>query len=196
MRRLAKHRPSPAMIVALIALFVSLGGAAFAAGILPKNSVGSKQLKKNSVTSVKVKDASLKAADFAAGQLPAGAKGATGATGPKGATGEVTPGTFLGGKVTAQFEAAAADLANGANQSYAVFCPAGQIATGGGGRGDDTLSEETILTNTRPAISASNTEPPTDGQSFTGWRITIVNPAGGAASGIKPEVWVICAALP
>jgi hypothetical protein len=25
-----------------------------------------------------------------------------------------------------------------------------------------------------------------------GWRITVVNPTGGAASGIKPEVWVVC----
>jgi len=77
-----------------------------------------------------------------------------------------------------------------------VFCPAGQQAIAGGGRGDDTLSEETILTSTRPAISAGNTEPPTNGQSFTGWRITVVNPAGGAVAGIKPEVWVVCVAAP
>ena len=76
---------------------------------------------------------------------------------------------------------APADLANGANQSYSAFCPAGQQAIAGGGRGDDTLSEETILTNTRPAISAGNPEPPANGQGFTGWRITVVNPIGGAA---------------
>jgi hypothetical protein len=95
--------------------------------------------------------------------------------------------------VTVQFEQAAADLANGANGNYDVYCPAGQVGIAGGGRGDDTLSEETILTNTRPAISSSNTEPPHNGQSFAGWRITVVNPTGGAATGIKPEVWAVCA---
>jgi hypothetical protein len=95
-----------------------------------------------------------------------------------------------------QFEQAAADLANGANGSYDVYCPAGQQGIAGGGRGDATLSEETILTNTRPAISAGNTEPPVSGGSFTGWRITVVNPTGGAASGIRPEVWAVCAPAP
>jgi hypothetical protein len=70
------------------------------------------------------------------------------------------------------------------------------LAIAGGGRGDDTLSEQTILTNTRPAISSSNTEPPLAGQSFTGWRITVVNPTGGAASGIRPEVWAVCVPVP
>ena len=47
--------PSPAMLVALIALFIALGGAGYAALKVPKNSVGSKQLKKNSVTAKKIK---------------------------------------------------------------------------------------------------------------------------------------------
>ena len=43
--------------------------------VLPKNSVGAKQLKKNAVTAAKVKNGTLLAADFKAGQLPAGSKG-------------------------------------------------------------------------------------------------------------------------
>jgi hypothetical protein len=80
--------------------------------------------------------------------------------------------------------------------SYGAFCPAGKQAIGGGGRGDNTLSEQTIITNTRPAISSTNTEPPLAGQGFTGWRITIVNPAGGDLTGIRPEVWVVCVDAP
>lgn len=76
-------------VIACVALFVALGGAAFAATQLPKNSVGTKQLKKGAVTSVKVKDHSLQAADFA-GQLPAGPKGDRGAPGAPGEPG--TPG--------------------------------------------------------------------------------------------------------
>jgi hypothetical protein len=77
--------------VSTIALFVVLGGGAYAAVTLPKNSVGTKQLKKSAVTSVKVKDRSLLATDFKAGQIPAGAKGDTGAAGVKGDTGATGP---------------------------------------------------------------------------------------------------------
>jgi hypothetical protein len=92
MKLLRAHKPSPAMVVALIALFLALGGTSFAAVALTKNSVLSKHIRNgqvkradlgaNAVNSVKVLDASLLAQDFAAGQLPKGEKGDTGATGP------------------------------------------------------------------------------------------------------------------
>jgi len=85
------HRPSPSMVVALIALTVALGGTSYAAIKLPKNSVGAKQIKNNAVSGAKVKDGSLFANDFAAGQLPRGAKGDTGLTGATGATGVQGP---------------------------------------------------------------------------------------------------------
>jgi hypothetical protein len=43
------------MVVAYLALFVALGGSAYAVKQLPKNSVGPKQLKKNAVTTQKVR---------------------------------------------------------------------------------------------------------------------------------------------
>ena len=199
-----------ANITSLCALVFAMGGTSYALSIA-KNSVGSAQIKKgavansdlrtNAVSTAKVKNGSLLAADFAANQLPRGATGATGPRGPQGVPGTPgTPGapgaTGTTGAATVSMTVAPADLANGANQSYSAFCPAGQQAVAGGGRGDDTLSEETILTNTRPAISSSNQEPPTNGLGFTGWRITVVNPIGGAASGIRPEVWVVCVAAP
>ena len=46
--------PSPAMAVALIALIVALGGTSYAAFMLPKNSVGTKQLKNGAVTTKKL----------------------------------------------------------------------------------------------------------------------------------------------
>jgi len=48
--------PSPALVISLIALFVALGGTAYAATSLPNNSVGTKQLKKNAVTAPKIKN--------------------------------------------------------------------------------------------------------------------------------------------
>jgi hypothetical protein len=64
--------------VALVALFVALGGTSYAAVAL----------KKNSVTTKHVRDGTLKRADFARGQLPgAGAAGRDGSAGRDGAPG-------------------------------------------------------------------------------------------------------------
>jgi hypothetical protein len=46
-------------VVSLIALFVALGGGAYAAGVLPPNSVGRSQLQSNAVTSEKIKSNSV-----------------------------------------------------------------------------------------------------------------------------------------
>ena len=54
MHRVFAYRPSPAMAVALVALFVSLGGSAYAALSPPKNSVGTAQLKNGAVTATKL----------------------------------------------------------------------------------------------------------------------------------------------
>jgi hypothetical protein len=86
-----RMRLTYANVMSSIAVFLVLGGAAFAAVQLPKNSVGTKQLKKNSVVSSKVKNGSLQAADFGAGQLPAGPQGPQGAQGPKGPQGPQGP---------------------------------------------------------------------------------------------------------
>jgi hypothetical protein len=78
---------SYANVVATLALFVALGGGAYAAITLPKNSVGTRQIKNDAVTSSKVKNGSLLSGDFKAGQLPAGipgSQGPKGDTGPKG----------------------------------------------------------------------------------------------------------------
>lgn len=74
--------------VALIALFIALGGVSYAATRLPKDSVGTRQLIANAVISGKVKDGSLLKRDFRAGQLP---RGATGPAGPTGLTGDEGP---------------------------------------------------------------------------------------------------------
>lgn len=70
---LTRHRlkaPSPALVIALLALFIALGGSSYAAIVaLPKNSVGTKQLKANAVTGVKIKDGAVTAAKINAAGL-------------------------------------------------------------------------------------------------------------------------------
>ncbi|MFM8762606.1 MAG: collagen-like protein [Solirubrobacterales bacterium] len=75
-------------MVALLALFVALSGASYAAVQLPRNSVGSKQIRSNAVVSSKVRNGSLRAEDFMAGQLPRGERGERGETGERGPAGE------------------------------------------------------------------------------------------------------------
>jgi hypothetical protein len=87
-QRLRPHRPSPALVIALLALFVALGGTGYAALKLPKNSVGNKQLRKNAVTSAKIKNGSLVSGDFKKGQIHAGPRGLQGERGPQGIQGE------------------------------------------------------------------------------------------------------------
>jgi len=87
------RRPSAATVIASLALLVALGGTGVAAVSVafPRNSVGNAQLKKDAVTSIKVKNGSLLKADFKAGQLPAGAPGPAGPAGPPGAAGAAGP---------------------------------------------------------------------------------------------------------
>ena len=59
-----------ALVVAVCALLVAVGGTGYALAAIPKHSVGAAELKKNAVRSKAVKDHSLKTKDFRAGQLP------------------------------------------------------------------------------------------------------------------------------
>ena len=103
---------SPALVIAMIALFVSIGGVGYAASTvgtrdIRNGAVTAKKLHRGAVTASKiaergvragriargavrsfqVKDGSLLARDFKSGQLPAGPRGARGPTGQQGPQG-------------------------------------------------------------------------------------------------------------
>jgi hypothetical protein len=103
--RFVSRRPSPALIVSLVALFIALGGTSYAAITLaPRNSVGSAQVINGSLQTLdlsKKAKTALKGARGARGPAgetgsigaagPAGAAGVAGAAGPAGATGPAGP---------------------------------------------------------------------------------------------------------
>jgi hypothetical protein len=64
------RRPSAALVVACLALAISLSGVSYAAVTLKRNSVGTVHLKRNAVTSTKVKNGTLQKADLRAGLVP------------------------------------------------------------------------------------------------------------------------------
>jgi hypothetical protein len=86
LRKLFGHLSGNA--VAYLALFVALGGTSVAAVSLKNGSVKGKHISRNAVSSPKVKDRSLLARDFAAGQLPRGKPGQPGQPGQNGAPGQ------------------------------------------------------------------------------------------------------------
>ena len=101
------RRPSPAMVVACLALLVALSGTGIAAATqVARNSVGTPQLKDSAVTNAKIRNnavnsskvaaRSLLRSDFAPGQLPAGPIGPQGPAGPQGATGPTGPAGVIG----------------------------------------------------------------------------------------------------
>lgn len=108
MRKLALRRPSPALVVACIALLIALGGTSIAAVTqVPKNSVGANQLKNNAVTNPKMANNAVKAPELASNAVVAAKIASNAVTSPKIAANAVTGAKIADGSV------AAADLASG-----------------------------------------------------------------------------------
>jgi hypothetical protein len=89
MRRI--RRPSPALVVACIALLVSLGGTSVAAvSQLAANSVGTAQLRNNAVVTAKIKSGGVTATDIAANAVQSAKINASAVTSAKLANNAVT----------------------------------------------------------------------------------------------------------
>jgi hypothetical protein len=74
MRNSSRFRPSPALVISLIALFVSISGVAWAAATIGTNdiknsAVTAKKLHKNAVTKKKIKNNAVNGAKVADGSL-------------------------------------------------------------------------------------------------------------------------------
>jgi hypothetical protein len=139
MRKLGLRRPSPAMAVALLALFVALAGSATAASLIKGSDIAP-----NAITSSKVKNHSLKSRDFRAGALPRGLRGFTGAPGSPGKPG--SPGTpGKPGPTVLHTYANQFDNPDGEQSFGFADCAAGEYATGGGVVTDsETVGEQSV----------------------------------------------------
>src|SRR3990172_3558431 len=166
MTRIFRRRPSPAMIVACIALLVSLGGTSIAAvSQLGPNSVGTPQLKNGAVTNAKVRNNAINSAkvqnrsllrgDFAPGQLPAGPTGPQGPTGPAGPAGVIGPITVR----TASISVEGGTAENGAYVTRRIqrLCDGNERAISAGTSwSDDALDRELVTVETDPQLNAQN----------------------------------------
>jgi hypothetical protein len=94
-------KPSPALVISIIALFVALSGSAYAAA-----KINGKNIKQGTVTSKQIKNSSIKKVDLAKDARIAGPKGDAGANGKDGLS--VLEGTLPPGKtITGNWSAAA-----------------------------------------------------------------------------------------
>jgi hypothetical protein len=212
MFRSLREKVSFANAIATLALFVALGGGAYAAIALPRDSVTSKQIAPGAVGSSEVRDASLRRSDFRAGELPAGDQGPAGPFGPPGPAGP------------AGLQGAAGDPGPaGPKGDPGVPGPTGPPGESGPAPPPPpppaktvysrTITPDPALAPSQPQsgtvscgdfqratgggyrsgvgtiIDASESSPATSGSTPTGWTITFRRES---ANGDQPVVYVIC----
>jgi hypothetical protein len=164
-------RPSPAMFIACLALAVSLSGVGYAATAVPRNSVGTAQIRNNAIVGLKVKDGSLLAADFRPGEVPAGPagpkgdKGDAGDRGTKGDKGDKCDPGLPGTSGYSVRQAVSGPLTTNAFTSVTALCASGKVV-GGGGNVNGVYPDG-------HAASIIKSEP---NNTNTGWTVTMANP--------------------
>ena len=180
--------------VALLALFLAMGGTSYAAVTLPRNSVGSMQIRNHAVTLAKLNPKALSRLHGVAGVIgPTGATGATGAQGANGAQGATgatgtqgpkgDPGPSGVGK-TLTVRRNATDIPSGVLVQEQAACSPGEVAVGGGasaGAGDGSGNSGVSLQTNRPT--------PTSGTP-TGWLAIAENET---AVTVHFTVYAVCA---
>jgi hypothetical protein len=177
------------MVVALIALFVALGGSAYAAVNLPPNSVGAKQLKNGAITPAKIQNGAVTNSKIQNGAVTNAKIGNDAITSANVMAGSLLPadfaaGTFPGPPVVRSSSTA---LFTGGTSSIVAQCLPGEYAMGGGVSVRGGGSSGAVITDNAPE-GPGNTGPPPDGNPATGWR-------GSAESSTGPIsllVWAIC----
>jgi hypothetical protein len=194
MRRFKLSMPSPAMIVACLALIAALGGTAYAA--IAKNSIKSRQIAPKAVKTSDLADNAVKEAKIKDGAVSTDklADGAVSAA-------KIADGTISGGKLEARSvklgslgvfvntyftDAPLPD--DGTRNAAFAQCPTGQVVIGGGASFSfptavNTTGDDLRLISSRPALAPAPGDFPAQGSGFNGWRVTAINLAGGATDG-------------
>jgi hypothetical protein len=166
--------------IGLLALGLALTGTAYAA-TLPKDSVGTRQLKngavsakeikRNAVSSSKVKNRSLLAKDFKLGQLPRGPKGDKGDKGDPGvgALNPVPSGSTIRGVVGGDFH----NYDGGFNRDFAVDVTLPIPAA-------NALRDDSVFVNVAGWQGTPGQTPPTSSDNDPGCTGTPANPTAPA----------------
>ena len=176
-----RQRLTYANVIATIALFVALGGASYAAVKLPRNSVGTRQLKKAAVTGAKVKQGSIPGSALRQSTLSGFATKA-----------EIN-GKFLGSTVVVN-KTIVAPLAKEAFATGAASCPDGFQAIAGGVTPSNVFYVK--IASSGPQIGGKEAYQQPDGQSgpASGWAVAVTS-QGAPAGAELAKVQVVCAPI-
>jgi hypothetical protein len=178
MRPGLRPRATYANIVSTLALFVALGGGAYAATALPANSIGSAQLRRNAVVNAKIRNNAVTGAKILNNSVTgADIKESTLAKVPLAAAADAA-GLAKATYKTATATAAASSAANVATAT----CDSGQHVIGGGVKLDP------------PTIGVINDSYPD--QSGTAWTAHVGNgSSGSSAAPLNFTVYAVCTAV-
>jgi hypothetical protein len=133
--------------IALLALFIALGGTTYAATALPANSVGTKQLKKNAVTAPKIKKSAVTNAKIAANAV----------TGAKVKNDSITGADVLESSLGTVPNATHATSAD--NATHATTAGSAPPSGAAGGALSGTYPNPSVATSTRGVALAGVTSP-------------------------------------
>lgn len=204
MNRVKKHL-TPGTVIACIALFVALSGAAYAAKTiktqnlangavtaakLRNGAVVNAKLRNGAVTGAKIAPATIGSSQLANGSVRSGQLGGGVVTEAKIKSGAITS-KKLSSSFLAQLvkNVAYANASSGENteqtKSVTANCPSGKFAIGGGVR----LSGE--LAN----VAVTGSSPSSSGSQRTGWSAFAHETGGGPYGDWSIEAFAICAEL-
>jgi hypothetical protein len=143
--RRIRLRPKYASVTATLALFVALSGGAYAAGVLPANSVDSKQIKKNAVVRAKIKNNAVDGSKVLDGSLTGDdVKESSFAKVPSASLADSAASATHSGSSGAldkvSYRTATAAAPAGSGNGATAGCDAGQHVVGGGVRVDDPIN--------------------------------------------------------
>jgi hypothetical protein len=168
--RFIRGRITSAHLIALLALFVALGGSAYAFH-LGKNAVKTKNIKNGAVSEAKLAQAAVTAAKLANGAVTAD---------------KLAPGTVHSPTVVVRD--AEKPLNDGSNAIAEALCQPGEIATGGGGFASNQSSDIQMQSLRPMQIDGSSAS---TGDTPGGYDAAFLNPAGGGGS-TTAFAYVLC----
>ena len=189
-----------ANVVSSICLFLVIGGGAYAAASLPRNSVGPRQLKNNAVTSGKVKDRTLRGVDLKNGTI--GPSKLAAGTIPDRQTVTVRTGTaFPPGKNGSGPNCV--DGVPGGSKGYKAADGVTQNSCGGGAGGQSTLTASCLsgeraigggydMDKRHALVTRSAPSPLTPGATPTAWIVRVASLTDQDANETTVTPYVVC----
>jgi hypothetical protein len=185
MQTIWRRRPSPAALIALLALFVALGGSAYAVK-LGKNSVRTKNIRNGAVTEAKLGNGAVTEAKLGNGAV----------TEAKLGNGAVTKTKIAAGAVGAEsvrdvvVRSASKPLPDGSNVLVTASCAPGERLTGGTGNVSASNSPDIVVTGAYPSTPAAGLVNP--GESATAWTVLANNFTGENTITATATAFVLC----